>query len=269
MRAFQHHFAFEFKTAVRNKNLLLLNYLFPVGFYLMMALIMPGINPTFLETLIPAMVIFAILAATMLGLPDPLVSARESGIYRTYKINGIPAASILLIPALTTLLHLGIVTAFIVITASVFFNAPSPTDWGGFSLTFFAASAACIGLAVLIGVISSTTRMTVLWAQLIFVPSMLLGGMMLPYSLLPPFGQIIAKLLPATYAMNTFNALAMGGTADFDAYISAAILISGGLLAFGLAMFLFQWDRNNKTHNRHPALGLLALIPYVIGIFLL
>jgi len=34
-----------------------MNYLFPLGFYLMMGAIMPSINPPFRETLIPAMVV--------------------------------------------------------------------------------------------------------------------------------------------------------------------------------------------------------------------
>ncbi len=71
MNAFIHHFGFEFKTGIRNKQLLLMNYLFPLGFYLIMGLIMPKINPLFLESLIPALVVFGVLAATLLGIPDP------------------------------------------------------------------------------------------------------------------------------------------------------------------------------------------------------
>ena len=95
MSAFTQHFNFEFRAGLRNKNLLLMNYLFPLGFYLMMGFIMPEINPFFGEVMIPAMVTFAVLAATLLGLPDPLVNARENGIFRSYKINGVPALSIL------------------------------------------------------------------------------------------------------------------------------------------------------------------------------
>ena len=101
MTAFARHFSFEFRTGVRNRTLLLMNYLFPLGFYLMMGFVMPQINPLFLESMLPAMVTFAILAATLLGLPDPLVSAREAGIFRSYKINGVPSGSIVTIPALT------------------------------------------------------------------------------------------------------------------------------------------------------------------------
>jgi ABC-2 type transport system permease protein len=40
MNAFAHHFSFEFKTGLRNPTLMLMNYLFPLGFYAMMGLVM-------------------------------------------------------------------------------------------------------------------------------------------------------------------------------------------------------------------------------------
>jgi len=49
MNAFVYHFGFEFRTGIRNKQLLLMNYLFPLGFYLMMGFIMAEINPFFRE----------------------------------------------------------------------------------------------------------------------------------------------------------------------------------------------------------------------------
>ena len=154
MNAFLHHFSFEFVKGIRNKNLLLLNYLFPLGFYLMMGFIMVEINPLFRDNIIPAMVVFGVLSATLLGIPDPLVNAREKGIFRSYKINGIPSLSILIIPALTTMMHLVIVTILITATAPLLFDAPLPVDWVNFILIFFALAVACTGLSVLIGVVS-------------------------------------------------------------------------------------------------------------------
>jgi ABC-2 type transport system permease protein len=219
--------------------------------------------------MIPAMVVFAILAATLLGIPDPLVSARETGIFRSYKINGVPAASILVIPALTTMLHLLIVTVIITASAPFLFDAPVPQNWGTYLLVFFAMALACAGLGVLIGVISASTRMTVLWSQLVFIPSMLLGGLMIPYDMLPEAIGKISQLLPATQAMNAFRGLAMGQQADFAPWGSVVVLLLSGLLAFGLAIYLFSWDSRNAARRGHPLLALLVLVPYAAGIFLL
>lgn len=268
MNAFIHHFTFEFRTGIRNKQLLLMNYLFPLGFYLMMGFIMAEINPPFREDIIPAMIVFGILAATLLGIPDPLVNAREHGVFRSYKINGIPSLSILIIPALTTVLHLIIMAVIITVTAPMLFDAPAPVEWFNFSLIFLAMAFACAGLSVLIGVVSPSSRMTVLWSQLVFVPSMLLGGLMVPYGMLPDIAGKFAQLLPATQAMNAFNGLAMGKVAAFSPWGSVLALIASGLLAFGLSVYLFSWDSRNKAQHGHPLLALLVLLPYVIGIFM-
>ncbi len=268
MTAFAQHFSFELRTGIRNKNLLLMNYLFPLGFYLMIGFIMPTINPAFLEAMVPAMVTFAILAATLLGIPDPLVNAREAGIFRSYKINGVPAGNILIMPALTTMLHLSMVTLIIVVTAPILFGAPLPINWLAFVLVFLVTALACTGLGVLIGVISPSTRLTVLYSQVIFIPSMILGGLMLPYEFLPEGAQLVAQLLPATQAMNAFLGLAMGETAVFNPWLSVIILFTAGILALGLGRYLFTWDSRNATRVQQRWLGLLVFLPYVLGIIL-
>lgn len=266
MTAFATHFSFEFRTGIRNRSLLLLNYLFPLAFYLMMGFVMPGLNPMFLDSLLPAMVIFAVYTAAILGLPDPLVQARDAGIFRSYKINGVPKLNILAIPALTTSLHLVIVTIIIVLTAPLLFNAPVPINWLNFVIVFLATLFACAGLGVLIGVISPNSRATILLSQLFFLPSMLIGGLMLPYSMLPPAAQIAAQLLPSTHAMNALKSLAMGQAADFWPWGSVMVLLAGGLTAFGLAFYLFRWDSQYTKRRLPSAAALLAIVPYVVGI---
>jgi ABC-2 type transport system permease protein len=224
MNAFINHFSFEFLTGVRDKTLLLMNYLFPLGLYLMLGLLMKELNPPFVETMVPAFIIIAIMSGTILSLPNPLVAAREAGIFRSYKINGVPVISILTIPGLTTITHMVVVTAVITGTAPLIFGVPAPVNWPGFILFFLLAAFAHTGLGMLISVISSSSRSVVLWSQLIFLPSMMAGGLMVPYSLLPSAFEKIALLLPATYAMNVFQKLAQNQPAVMNPVWSVIIL---------------------------------------------
>lgn len=269
MTAFANHTWIELRSSLRNRQLLFLTYAFPLAFYAMMGLIMTQVNPLFTATMIPAMTIFAIMIATLMTLPDPLVTARDAGIFRSYKIHGVPAVNILSAPTLTTFFHLLLVTLIILLTATPLFDAPAPPDWGWFTLVTLATVVAFTGLGVLIGVVSSNSRATLLWAQLIFLPSMLIGGLMMPFAMLPPGAQTLARLLPATHAMNAYNGLAYGAVTPFSATASLAILLAGGLLAFGLAVLLFNWDRQNRSAQLHPAFGLLAMLPYVASVVLL
>ena len=268
MNAFLHHFAFEFRTGIRNRQMLFMNYLFPLGVYVMLGLIMAQVNPQFGETAIASMVTFSIVAVALLGIPDPLVNANLSGIFRSYKINGVPSISILAIPGLTTCLHLVVVVAIIVLTAPSLMDAPLPTNWLGFVVALFVTLLALAGLGLLIGVIASSSRMTVLLSQLIFLPSMLMGGIMMPHDFLPETVQRVSMLLPPSHAMIAFQGLAYNVETIVDPYASLLILLSGGILAFAFAIFLFNWDPHNKTSRGHTAMAALAFIPYLVGMFL-
>lgn len=268
MTAFATHFAFEFKTGLRNPMLLFINYLFPLGFYAMMGVVMTQINPGFSETMVPAMVVFSIMAGAILGLPSPLVDSREAGIYRSFKINGVPALSIIAIPMVTTIFHVLIVSTIVALTAPPFFNGVAPLDWGAFALVAVVTAFTCGALGALIGVISANSQATVLWSQLIFLPSMLIGGLMMPLSVLPENVRPFAALLPTTHAMQAFLGLAYDQTTVFAPLVSLSVLLTAGVLAFGLAIYLFNWDSRNQTRRGHPLMALLVLAPFVVSLFL-
>jgi ABC-2 type transport system permease protein len=268
MTAYLNHFAFEFKSGLRNQSQLLMNYLFPLGFYAMMGLVMTQINPLFKETIVPAMIILCTMSATILGLPGPLVEAREAGIYRSFKINGVPAFTILAMPALSSIFHVCIVAIIITLTAPPFFGGTAPVDWIGFAGVTIVTVFTCGAIGALIGVIAKDARSTVLWSQLIFLPSMLLGGMMMPLSMLPASVARFAGILPPAHAMQAYLGLAFRQETVFDPVRSLVILAASGLLALGLAVYLFNWDSRNNARRGHPLMALLVLVPYVAGILL-
>lgn len=268
MTAFAHHLGFEFRSGLRNPTSMLMYYLFPLGFYALMGVVMVEINPDFGELLIPSMVLVTLMAGTLLGLPGELVEAREAGIYRAFKVNGVPAISIIVIPLLAATFHGAIGSAVIALTARPLFGVTVPSDWVAFTLVTLLSVFTFGALAALIGVVSASARATVLWSQLLFLPSMLIGGLMLDLELLPSTVRGFSGLLPSTYAMQAYQGLAYGMDTILDPIVSVIVLVAGGVLALGLAVALFSWDRKNATRRLPPALALLSIVPYVVGIFL-
>ena len=268
MTAFATHFAFEFKTGLRNSSQLLMNYLFPLAFYAMMGLVMTQINPGFKDLLIPSMVILVQMSSMVLGMPGPLVEMREAGVFRSFKINGVPALSILAIPALSTMIHALIVSVFICLTAPAFFKGLAPTNWLAFALITLLGAFTFGAFGMLIGVVSKSARNTVFFSQIIFLPSIMLGGMMIPLSMLPVSVRPITGLLPTTHIMQAYTGYAFGQPTSFNPLTSLIILITSGIIAFGMAIYLFNWDSRNNTRRGTPWMGLLALAPYIIAMFL-
>lgn len=267
MKALINHIGFEFKSVIRDKSLLLMNYLFPLAFYFMMATIMPGINPEFSKGMIPGMIVFTITVSALLGMPNPIVSSKEKGIYRSYKIYGVPLRSVLFVPAFTTAIHITIVSSIISILSIILFNAAKPYNILYFCVIYAITLFALVGLGLLLGVCSPNGRITMLLAQLIFLPSMMLGGIMMPTNILPVTLQNIAKILPTTHAMNAFRTLTLNQNPLFDVTGSIIVLFMGGVLSFILAAYLFTWDSKTSKRGRN-ILGIIALIPYVVSIFI-
>lgn len=263
MTPFANLFLFEFKTGLRNPSAMMVNYLLPLGFYAAMGFVMVAINPGYTELLLPSMIVFAHMSGEILGLPNPLVEAREAGIYRSYKINGIPAISILVTPAISTAIHGLIVSAIIIFTAVPLFDAAEPSNWLGIILVTLLTAFAFSTLGMLIGVISTSSRSVVLWSQLIYLPSILLGGMMIPTEIMPDTVQKLSGLLPSTYAMQAFFALGYNRDTAIETWLSVLVLLVSGILAIVLAAYLFNWDSRNETRRASPLLALLMFVPYI------
>jgi len=268
MTAFANHFLFEFKTGLRNPGAMMVNYLLPLGFYAAMGFVMVAINPGYTELLLPSMIVFANMSSNILGLPNPLVDAREAGIYRSFKINGVPALSILSMPALSTAIHGLIVSAIIAVTAVPLFDAAEPVNWLGVVLVTLLTAFTFSTLGMLIGVIATSSRSVVLWSQLIYLPSILLGGMMIPLALMPESVQKFSGLLPSTYSMQAFFAFAYQRETAIEPWLSVLVLLTSGILAFALAVYLFNWDSKNQTRRGSPLLAILILVPYIVAILI-
>lgn len=269
MTAFVHHLRYDFYNGLRDRSLLLMNYLFPLTLFVMLGALLGDINPTFHETMIPAMIVIAVMTSTLLGMPNPIVSSREAGVFRSFKISGVPAGSLLSIPVLSSLLHMVLISLIITLAAVPLFKANLPIHWGYFVLIGLLAIFAMAGLGILIGVISSNSRTTILISQLFFVPSMMLSGMVMPTSTLPANIQPVAMLLPATHVMNAWRALAFGQPTAVNPFWSMLVLLAGGLVAFGMAVFLFQWDSHNQQPGRSPFQAAIAMAPYILAAILL
>lgn len=264
MNALVYHFTYEFKTGLRDRAMLLMYYLFPLMFYGMLGAIMPGINPFFSESMLPAMVVFAAMASAFLGLPAPLVMARESGVLRSYRINGIPRTAITVIPALAHVIHVSVVSTIILLSAKPLFGGTMPQSGPLFLLVAALIIISMASYGTLLGVIAPNSRMLVFLGQMIFLPSTIIGGLMFPSELLPGAFRHVSLLLPPAHAMNALQGLAMGKETLFPASLSLAVLVIGGVVSLTLALVLFSWDAKEQKPSR-SLWALVACAPYVIA----
>jgi ABC-2 type transport system permease protein len=265
MSAFTHHLSYDLKTGVRDRSKLLMFYLFPFVFFFVVGGFMVQINPGFRQTMLPGMVLFAFMSSVLLSLPNGLVQARESGVFRSYRINGVPSASILAAPVIGALVHMVVVSLVIVFAGTRLYGGVPPASVPGFVAAALLSFLAYAGLGTLIGVAAGNANVSILISQLLYIPSILLGGIMVPASVMPPAFRRIGLLLPASHAMRVFTGLAYRGSPQ-----AASLVVLGASvgLSFVLSALIFEWDSRSAQPSRKAWAALLILVPYVVSIFL-
>jgi ABC-2 type transport system permease protein len=240
MNAFLNHLWIQFKMDIREKGTLLTYYLVPLVFYLVIGAVFSSVNPASKQTMAAAMPIFAITMGAVLGMPVPIVKMREAGVLRAYRVSGIPGWAVLLIHSLSAFLHLMVVTVIIFVTAPLLYGANIPQNIAAYFLILLILLFANIALGLLIGVSARSQSIATILSQAVFLPTVMLGGIMFPASMLPEPLRIIGYVLPSTHAMQAFSSLAYGLPSDISAAISLSVMAGIGVLASGLAVVRYR-----------------------------
>lgn len=188
----------QWKLDLRNKSVLLPYYIVPIVFYLVMGSVFSSIMPNMEDTLLQAMIIFSVVMGSSLGQPTPLSEIYGTDVKKAYKLGNIPSYVPILINFISGIIHITMVSLIIFITAPLLFHTAIPANMGVFLLSYFVFLFACLGVGTFIGTHFYSASSLVLAGQVIFLPSIMLSGIMFPVTLLPGFLQKIAYIFPAT-----------------------------------------------------------------------
>jgi len=231
MNAFFKHLWIQFKIDVRERGTLMTYYLVPLIFYFVMGAVFSSVNPLAKQTLTATMVIFAVTMGAVLGIPVPIVKMREYGVLRAYRVCGIPEWAVLFIQSLSAFLHLLVVSMIIIVSAPAFFGVDYPQSFPAYLLCLFVLLFASISVGLLIGVTARNQSVATMLSQSVFLPTVLLSGIMFPTFMLPQPLRILGYLLPATYIMQSFSGFVFRLSTDIDAVLSLLIATGIGIVA--------------------------------------
>jgi len=199
MSAFLYGVVLQWKLDFRNKGVLLTYYVVPLVFFAFMGGIFSSINPASKDTLIQSMTVFGVTMGAFLGAPTPLVELYGSEIKKAYKVGGIPLWIAAINNFISAFIHLFIMSLVIFFVAPLAFDAKIPENplFYLLSLAIFIIVSLSVG-TVLGLLIKNPSKLTIL-AQLLFLPSIMLSGIMFPASMLPKALETVSVIFPATW----------------------------------------------------------------------
>ena len=201
MGAYFYGVVLQWKLDLRNKGILLTYYIVPLLFFGFMGAIFTSIDPLAKETLIQSMTIFGVTMGAILGAPTPLVELYNSEVKKAYRVGGIPLWVASVNNFVSAFVHILIMSAVIFIIAPIAFGAKTPANLIVYfsSLTLFIIVSLAVG-TVLGLIIKNTSKLTMV-SQFIFLPSLMLSGIMFPTNLLPKALENLGLIFPATWGL--------------------------------------------------------------------
>lgn len=199
MSAFLYGVSLQWKLDIRSKTLLITCYIVPLLFFAVMGGIFTSVMPEARYTLIQSMTVFGVTMGALIGLPPSLVEIYSSDIKKVYKANGVPLYLGLVLTNISAYIHLFIMSIILYIAAPLAFNAEIPEN----PVLYFASVAIFIAvslsIASIIGLAVKDQAKTSMVSIIIFLPSIMLSGIMFPIELLPKAFEMVGKIFPASW----------------------------------------------------------------------
>ncbi len=236
---------YELRLVLRRGEGLLITFVIPAGVLLVFSAFdmgSAGGSGRSVDTVLPGSMALAVIAASLVSLAISTGYERAYGVIK--RLGGSPAGSSVLVAAKTgSVIAVELVQVMLLLALAVLPLgwAASPGASGPLVVAGLLVGTICFaGLGLLM---AGTLRAeaTLALANLLFLLSLVLGGIVVPLDRLPGPVAAIAAVLPPALLTNVLT-VGLGGDAGGDATESLVLLAAWAVLFAGLAARRFRWD---------------------------
>lgn len=227
----------QFKLDFRNKAALLVYYIVPLIFFLFMGSIMSKIVFDDQSNFLNSMILFALLMSSSLGFPAILHSVYQTDTIKIYRLSRIPTYIPLISQVISSLIHMSLVSLIMIMISPLIFKVRLEESMMIFLIEYLMIAFACLSIGCFIGIFLKKTTAVNAFGQLIFLPSLMLSGMMFPKVLLPLFLQKISVIFPISIGNIVLN----------DGYLSMSSLSI--LILISLFFYMISIIKIHKEKN--------------------
>ncbi len=255
------HLLITLRLNFRSKQALVYGYIVPVFFLLAFGSIFRQLSQEFGQVLV-----ISTLGGACFGMPTSMVSERERGVWRRYR----------LLPASTgTLIFSTMVARFLIIASAAlmqvglamwWYHMKPPEHPWQLAIAFLFVCFAFLGMGLVIAMLAETVPAVQALGQSVFLPMIIIGGVGVPFYILPHWARHVADFLPGRYAVDALQSCIDGkGLRAVGPSLLALTLIGAAGCAAGAK--LFRWDVGQKLASAARGWALLALLPWAaVGI---
>jgi len=255
----------DLRLAFRNKAVIFFNYLFPLIFFFVFAGLMHADrDPAIASDVVDRVIVLGLMGSGLFGAGMRAVQEREANILRRYKVAPITPLPLLIASVITGWVIFIPAAVLFTLIAHYRYAMPMPAHLGAYfgliTLGMFCFRA--IGL-IIASVVNSMQESNIM-IQLFYMPMLFLSGTTVPVEMLPKWGKVLSKFLPASYLVTGFRRILENGETLLQNWGSALALVIALITALFVATQLFRWEKEEKIQGTAKLWVLVALLPFIV-----
>ena len=251
------------RLAMRNRAFFFFSLIMPLAFLFGYAGLFRRFGGEAMLFVLP-MVLALTVMGTFWGLSVQLVTFREQGILRRFRVTPVGASAMLGSSLISNyFLTLPTIVIEFYISRSLFHMAGLGNLLSVFILvTIGIVTFASLGLIV--ASVTNTMQETQIINQIIWFVFLFISGATIPFPMLPSMVQAVAVFLPATYLVSGLQRAMIDHTELPNLGMYLASLGGCALIAFVVAAQLFRWEPEAKVPRQAKLWAVAAIIPFLL-----
>ncbi len=266
MNAVLAHLGVSLRLHFRNRMALIYGYLFPLIFLVAFYVLYRFEKPPLLRHMGELLTV-AVLGGACFGLPTTLVSERERGVWRRYKLSPVPAWAFVastVVARYVIILTAGLLQLGLALALGMTFPEHPLSLLVAFSLVTFAF----VGLGLVIAALADNVPAVQALGQCIFLPMLIIGGVAVSLASLPLWAQHVSAFFPGRYAVEALQG-AFTGRGVAGARFSLLALVLVGFAGCLAGARLFRWDAQQRFARLRGKAWLLVAVAAWVAVGLL
>ena len=247
MQAFLEQFRVSLRLHFRNRMALIYGYLFPTIF-LIAFWVLYRYDRVPLARHMGELLTVTALGGACFGLPTTMVSERERGVWRRYRLAPVSTGT-LLASTISARYVLLVVAGLLQVALAMLIGMPLPNHPLDLWIAFTFVAFALMGLGLVIATLADNVPAVQALGQCIFLPMLIIGGVAVQLTSLPEWVQHLSAFFPGRYAVEAMQTSVTGAGLGVMRFSLLALLLTG-LAGFVAGIRMFRWDAQERFVER-------------------
>ncbi len=242
--------------AFRSRSAIIWNLVFPMVWLFLFGFVFYRGNPSLM---MPGLFTITLISGAFFGVSYLMVSEREAGILRRYRVTPVSATTIVLANAIRAM-----------VTLSISVGAQAAVGWlvfryevtGSLLLTFvimLLGGAAFVPLGMFVGSVARDMRTAPAISNLLFFPLVFASGAAYPASQLPGWMQSATRLIPSAYLVEALQGVMLRGHGLAQLSGPIAVLLLTLVVGAWVNGRLFRWETSEPLNKQAMLTAIVVL----------